>query len=165
IRNAFQTAIALAQYDRVAKLEKGNSSEAEAHTKKKTKTKLRKTHFEKVAQATKEFDDYLRETHAGRDDADQAQQDELRNDDYSAASRTPDRAVHEVAATSAPRLSATRSNVVVTPRNKPASTPRPEKPMPMKARQEPWFRSEHSSEDQDVGKGNSSDSESDSDDD
>ena len=59
IRNAFQTAIALAEWD--LKIEK-------------TKTaKLTKARFEKVEKASREFDKYLKDTHGGANEGERAQ--------------------------------------------------------------------------------------------
>ena len=59
IRNAFQTAIALAEWD----LKIG-----------KTKTaKLTRARFEKVEKASREFDQYLKDTHGGSNEGERAQ--------------------------------------------------------------------------------------------
>lgn len=59
IRNAFQTAIALAEWD--LKIEK-------------TKTaKLTRARFEKVEKASREFDKYLKDTHGGANEGERAQ--------------------------------------------------------------------------------------------
>ena len=60
IRNAFQTAIALAEWD--LKIEK-------------TKTaKLTRARFEKVEKASREFDKYLKDTHGGANEGERAQE-------------------------------------------------------------------------------------------
>lgn len=60
IRNAFQTAIALAEWD--LKIEK-------------TKTaKLTRARFEKVEKASREFDKYLKDTHGGANEGERAEE-------------------------------------------------------------------------------------------
>jgi hypothetical protein len=63
IRNAFQTAMALAEYD-------ARSSTIE----------LSRHQFEKVAQTSQQFDQYMKNVWGGRDDAIIAQQDQIRVD-------------------------------------------------------------------------------------
>lgn len=65
IRNAFQTAIALAEW--------------EVKQGKVSKAKLTKAHFEKVAEASRAFDRYLQEVH-GQDEEARAGQDKIRAD-------------------------------------------------------------------------------------
>ena len=65
IKNAFQTAIALAEF--------------EAKTKKQAKPVLTKAHFEIVAKATEGFDEYLARIHGP--DADRARREGQRDDD------------------------------------------------------------------------------------
>lgn len=69
IRNAFQTAIALAEYEAG---EKGTPS-------------LALGHFKKVADASKEFDIYLKHVYGGQSDAHIARMEQSRIDDYSPA--------------------------------------------------------------------------------
>lgn len=59
IFNAFQTAIALAEYDN---LEQGRQASG-------TKAKLMEEHFKEVAKTSRKFEDYLHEVHGGEDDA------------------------------------------------------------------------------------------------
>ncbi|KAH0565033.1 hypothetical protein GP486_001572 [Trichoglossum hirsutum] len=67
IRNAFQTAIALADYD-------GN---ANGQT-----PVLKQSHFETVAEAAKRFDDYILSVYSGKSDACLAKYERLRCDDW-----------------------------------------------------------------------------------
>jgi hypothetical protein len=71
IRNAFQTAIALAEF-RAA--EQGQ----DADSGRKVRIELRREHFETVAETSKAFDKYLLETHGGHDESDLAALEELR---------------------------------------------------------------------------------------
>ena len=57
IRNAFQTALALAQFEAAQRSEDSKKADAVP--------KLRRKHFKDVAQASKDFDEYLRKTHEG----------------------------------------------------------------------------------------------------
>lgn len=66
IKNAFMSAIALANY----RVPQGEM------------VRLGVSHFKKVAKASKEFDDYLTRTQAGRDSATFAMQHQLRADDF-----------------------------------------------------------------------------------
>jgi hypothetical protein len=66
IRNAFQTAIALAEYD----APKGESPV------------LNRKQFEKVAAASKDFDQYLKDTQRGKDDAQLAREEKVRVDEW-----------------------------------------------------------------------------------
>jgi hypothetical protein len=75
IRNAFQTAIALAEYE-------ANPSESKGSHGEQRTPKLRKGHFEKVAEASAEFNHYLVEVYSGNDDSRRAELDEVRQDDY-----------------------------------------------------------------------------------
>ena len=75
IRNAFQTAISLAEYDQTKKLVL-NPSDVPA------KPKLTKDHFKKVAKASAEFDDYVKDVMGGRDYAEQAAIEEVRRDSF-----------------------------------------------------------------------------------
>ena len=59
IRNAFQTAIALAEWD--LKIDKTKT------------TKLTRARFEKVEKASREFDKYLKDTHGGANEGERAQ--------------------------------------------------------------------------------------------
>lgn len=66
IRNAFQSALAIAEYD----IRGGKA------------TKLEVSHFKKVAEASNEFDEYLRRTKNGFTDADIAVNEQMRTDTY-----------------------------------------------------------------------------------
>jgi len=66
IKNAFMSAIAIAHY----RVDEGK------------RVRLGVTHFKKVAKASKEFDDYLTRTQAGRDAATFAMHNQLRADDF-----------------------------------------------------------------------------------
>lgn len=60
IRNAFQTAVALAEYEAEQKLKKGRKAEIEAGEKEKTlEIELRQDHFEKVVEMSDNFKKYL----------------------------------------------------------------------------------------------------------
>ena len=107
IRNAFQTAIALGHYERLARIreEKMTPEEAMATGKKKWRTvKLTKANFKNIAQTAKEFEQYIG-TLRGSDSIN-ARESELRHDDwdpdmapvrkqYPSSSRMRD-AVHEL---------------------------------------------------------------------
>jgi hypothetical protein len=75
IRNAFQTAIALAEF---------HAAESQNHSSKTThlKIELGKKHFLTVAQASKDFDDYLQRTLGGQNEADMARNEQTRLDDF-----------------------------------------------------------------------------------
>lgn len=73
IRNAFQTAIALAEFEAA---ERGDGDE------KKYVPDLNEGHFAKVAAVSQEFDKYLRSTLGGQSDADVARLEQLRVDDF-----------------------------------------------------------------------------------
>jgi hypothetical protein len=66
IRNAFQTAIALAEYD----------------ARPGEKPVLSRKQFETVATASRDFDQYLKDTQRGKDDAQLAQEERSRNDAF-----------------------------------------------------------------------------------
>lgn len=68
IRNAFQSALAIAEFA----------------IKNNTAAKLEITHFEKVAKASVEFEDYLWRVKSGRNDADIAAHNMMRADNYGA---------------------------------------------------------------------------------
>jgi hypothetical protein len=83
IRNAFQTALALGHYERLAKIREAGMTpgEAMATGKKKWKTvKLTKANFQNIAKTAKEFEQYIA-TVRGSDSAN-AQDWELRHDNY-----------------------------------------------------------------------------------
>ena len=80
IRNAFQTAIALAEFDAGKKAIKAGVKGAEDMVH--LPAKLTRQKFAKVAKASKDFDEYLKEVYCGSNDADIAQREEVRKDDY-----------------------------------------------------------------------------------
>jgi len=80
IRNAFQTAIALAEFD--AKKEAINACVKGAEDMIHPPAKLTRQKFVKVAKASKDFDEYLKEVYAGSNDADIAEREEVRKDDF-----------------------------------------------------------------------------------
>lgn len=75
IRNAFQTAIALAEFEAAEQKEKHKDS-GRQHIE------LTREHFATVALASKEFDKYLRSTLGGQTEADLARLEQTRVDDY-----------------------------------------------------------------------------------
>ncbi|KAH7080232.1 hypothetical protein BKA63DRAFT_550873 [Paraphoma chrysanthemicola] len=77
IRNAFQTAIALAEFRAAEEQEKQKDPEVG-----KIRVQLNKEHFQTVADASKDFDDYLQQTAGGQTEADIARQEHIRVDDY-----------------------------------------------------------------------------------
>ena len=80
IRNAFQTAIALAEFD--AKKEAIKAGVEGAEDMIHPPAKLTRQKFVKVAKASKDFDEYLKEVYSGLNDADIAEQEEVRKDNY-----------------------------------------------------------------------------------
>ncbi|KAH0558875.1 hypothetical protein GP486_004494 [Trichoglossum hirsutum] len=82
IRNAFQTAIALAEHEAKSPGSKGNASE-------RCTPILRKGHFEKVAEASAEFNRYLVQVFSGDDDSRRAELDQVRLDDYKSHKSQP----------------------------------------------------------------------------
>ncbi|KAG0636601.1 hypothetical protein HOY80DRAFT_1017349 [Tuber brumale] len=80
IRNAFQTAIALAEFDaKKAAIKAGvEGAEDMIHPP----AKLTRQKFVKVAKASKDFDEYLKEVYSGLNDADIAELEEVRKDNY-----------------------------------------------------------------------------------
>jgi hypothetical protein len=77
IRNAFQTAIALAEYDA-----HDDGSDDEEATGKTRRITLRKDHFETVAKASLDFDQYLQEVYGGVSASDRAFDNSNRYDQY-----------------------------------------------------------------------------------
>ena len=75
IRNAFQTAIALAEFEAV-----GRGEEDDNH--KTRRIEFNRDHFATVAQASQQFDKYLRSTLGGQTEADLARLDQTRVDDF-----------------------------------------------------------------------------------
>jgi len=76
IRNAFQTAIALAEF------EAAGEAVVDKDGRQSATPELREQHFAKVAEASKEFDKYLRSTLGGQTDADVARLEQTRVDDF-----------------------------------------------------------------------------------
>lgn len=68
IRNAFQTAVALAQY--------------EARKAKRDNVILEVEHLKRVVRMSKQFKDYITSTHRNQDETKRARVDERRNDDF-----------------------------------------------------------------------------------
>lgn len=75
IRNAFQTAIALAEFEAVERAKDGDDLT-------KLKIELNKDHFATVALASTQFDKYLRSTSGGHTEADLARLEQTRVDDF-----------------------------------------------------------------------------------
>lgn len=75
IRNAFQTAIALAKFRATEDRERNGNID-------KHRVELGQEHFKIVAQASKDFDMYLKHTLGGQTEADQAQTEQTRMDDH-----------------------------------------------------------------------------------
>ena len=82
IRNAFQTAISLAGYDQTRKLTLDPS-----HVP--AKPKLTKDHFKKVAKASADFDEYVKEVMGGQGYSEKAEMEELRADSFRIDSVSP----------------------------------------------------------------------------
>ncbi|GME57580.1 hypothetical protein BJY00DRAFT_314164 [Neofusicoccum parvum] len=86
IRNAFQTSMALAQYDRAKLLKKKKMTDNDAIKKGKPKhltVELNSHHFDLVAATAKDFEKYM--VAVRQDDAEVAKQEQLRNDEYDPA--------------------------------------------------------------------------------
>lgn len=86
VRNAFQTAIALAEYGRLQKIKdraKEDEKSEEAIKAKYYKTiDLKVDHFKRVAKTARTFEDYLKTVKHDKVAADLARARELRNDDF-----------------------------------------------------------------------------------
>ncbi|KAK8058634.1 hypothetical protein PG994_009082 [Apiospora phragmitis] len=85
IRNAFQTAIALGQYDRVAKIQKRGLTPEEAFLSGKKKwrvVQLTRKNLETLAETARDFDKYLKSVHR-RSDGELARAEDLRDDEFS----------------------------------------------------------------------------------
>lgn len=92
IRNAFQTSMALAQYDRAKLLKKKKMTDDDAIKKGKPKyltVDLNSHHFDLVAATAKDFEKYM--VAVRQDDAEVAKQEQLRNDEYDPAVSQPAR--------------------------------------------------------------------------
>jgi hypothetical protein len=93
IRNAFQTAIALAEYDLDDKIKAENVPEEKVASSKRWRTAaLKRKHFKKVSKAMQDFDRYVRVVHKGAADAEIAEQEELRADAWDPKTDTNRRA-------------------------------------------------------------------------
>lgn len=81
IRNAFQTAVALAEFETKEILSetitKSNEGALDGYT-----IPVKVKHFEKLAEAAAMFDEYLKETHGGRSEAFMSSLNQERNDDF-----------------------------------------------------------------------------------
>ncbi|KAI4216720.1 MAG: hypothetical protein L6R36_009333, partial [Xanthoria steineri] len=82
IRNAFQTVLALAEYDAAEDIGRAFSgSEATNHPLPRP-PRITIDHFKKVANAATEFSQYLKGVYGGREEADRAYTEGLRKDDW-----------------------------------------------------------------------------------
>lgn len=86
IRNAFQTAIAIATYEakEASRREHGDKSD------KAVIPKLRVEHFKKVAQSARQFDRYLNSVNSGKTEAQLAKQYILRHDEFKSSETDDD---------------------------------------------------------------------------
>jgi hypothetical protein len=84
VRNAFQTAAAMAEFEALEKLESGSSQEDEAGLEQVT-SHLKVSHFQTVADASSQFDAYMVETIGGTD-SERALTDRERADNFKWAS-------------------------------------------------------------------------------
>ncbi|KAI0014590.1 P-loop containing nucleoside triphosphate hydrolase protein [Xylariomycetidae sp. FL0641] len=85
IRNAFQTAIAMGEYERVSKIKRKGLTTEEALAKGKRKyrvVQLTRKNLETIAETAQEFEKYMKSVHR-LPDADLAKKEELRDDDFS----------------------------------------------------------------------------------
>ncbi|XXG99264.1 hypothetical protein Hte_005601 [Hypoxylon texense] len=97
IRNAFQTAIALGQYERTAKMKKKHLTSDEALASGKDKwrvVKLTRKNLETIAETAYDFDKYMNAVHK-YPDADIAKAEQLRYDDFSESSQEEESSVQE----------------------------------------------------------------------
>ncbi|OTA66654.1 P-loop containing nucleoside triphosphate hydrolase protein [Hypoxylon sp. EC38] len=88
IRNAFQTAISLGQYERTSKIKKKGLTDEEALASGKKKwrvVQLSKKNLETIAETAQDFDKYMKSVHKFPDD-EIAKAEELRDDDFSESS-------------------------------------------------------------------------------
>ncbi|KAI1765476.1 hypothetical protein GGR53DRAFT_529535 [Hypoxylon sp. FL1150] len=98
IRNAFQTAIALGQYERTAKMKKKGLTpdEALASNKKKWRVvELTRKNLDTIAETAYDFDKYMKSVHKDTDAA-LAKVEQLRDDDFSESSEEEELVVHTV---------------------------------------------------------------------
>lgn len=92
IRNAFQTSVALAQYDRAKLLKRKKMTHDDALKKGKSKyltVQLSKHHFDQVALTARDFEKYM--IAVRREDAEVAKQEQLRYDHYNPSLSRPAR--------------------------------------------------------------------------
>lgn len=82
IRNAFQTAIALAEYDLDNKISKSKNPEQAAQKRKYQIATLKKSYFKKVSKATTEFDRYICLAYEDQTDGMLASEDSIRYNKY-----------------------------------------------------------------------------------
>ncbi|KAL8775550.1 MAG: hypothetical protein Q9209_000046 [Squamulea sp. 1 TL-2023] len=81
IRNAFQTAIALAEYDATEYMRR-RFNVSDTRELPTLKPRITVDHFQKVANAASDFDRYLKDVYGGRDEAERAFGESLRKDDW-----------------------------------------------------------------------------------
>lgn len=86
VRNAFQTATALAEYGRLQKIktraEEDETTEEVIKAKYFKKIDLKVEHFKKVAKTARNFEDYMKTVKNNKNSADVARTKGLRNDDF-----------------------------------------------------------------------------------
>ena len=142
IRNAFQTALALAQYERLAKLRKNGMTpeEAAASSKKKWMTvKLTKSIFQNIAKTARDFELYI-EMIRGKD-SDKLREEELR-DDYNDPGARPVRKRYPAS----PSMKSLPNSSLLTP-----SSSRTNMSKSKKAARKSSDEEEEDSEDSDIG--------------
>lgn len=79
IQNAFETALALAEWDSRPDAS-GNASKSNNGERKEKRLILRKKHFEKVAKVAEGFDQYMVDLFGGKDESTRARINQLRMD-------------------------------------------------------------------------------------
>ncbi|KAI1213011.1 uncharacterized protein F4807DRAFT_308284 [Annulohypoxylon truncatum] len=98
IRNAFQTAIAMGQYERTRKINKKGFTEEEALATGKSKWRtieLTKSNLETIAETAQDFDKYMKSVHKFPD-VEIAKADQLRDDDFSESSEEEEYLIQKV---------------------------------------------------------------------
>lgn len=114
IRNAFQTAIAMGQYERTRKIKKKQITEEEALATGKSKWReiqLTKENLETIADTAQDFDKYMKAVHRFPD-AEIARADQLRDDDFSESSEEEEYSVPKKSAKqSSSRKDGSKKNV------------------------------------------------------
>ncbi|CAH0042715.1 unnamed protein product [Clonostachys rhizophaga] len=95
IRNAFQTAIALSQYDRVRMLEDNGLTEEEAEERggRFMRAELKSEYFEKIAESAKDFYSFMAGLKGGTDDQ-MAFEEGLRDDSFDPSERMAKKQYH-----------------------------------------------------------------------